>query len=518
MPKLSSIPLFLLFPAVLVALGVLWPLAYLLREALAADPATLRDLLWRSRNLELLGNTVLLTVSVVACGTLLALPLAYLAGRTDFRPRRLLALLGVLPLAVPGYVGAYTLIAASGTGGSLDALVGWAPLPPSGFWGALLALTLFTFPYLFLNLYAGLRAADPALEEAARMLGRTPWQTFQEVTVPALRPAWLAGALLVALHVLGDFSVVSLMRYSTFSAAIYQQYAAAYDTVYAAWLVLGLLLLTGAVLWLEARLLRGLFLTRVSAGAARPHRRLPLGVWALPAWGLVLTLTLLTLALPLYTVLHWLRLEISPYALTDVGAAARLAGGSAALTAVLAAALAFVLAYVGSRYTGVLARLVERVAYLGYATPPLALALALVFFVLAAVPTLYQTFALLIVAYTLHFVAEAIGPVRSSLLRATPRLEEAARVLGYTSAQALGRVTVPIVLPGLLVSMAFVFLSVLKELPLTLLLAPAGFTTLAVGVWSYTEEALYGSAAPYALVLLLTGAVLSLLTLRQEKL
>ncbi|ADY26475.1 ABC-type transporter, integral membrane subunit [Deinococcus proteolyticus MRP] len=511
-------PLLLTLPALLAALGVGLPMVYLLREAFGADLTAVREILWRGRNLELLGNTLLLTVSVVAAGTLIALPLAYLVGRTTFRPRRLLALLGVLPLAVPGYVGAYALIAASGAGGALDALVGWAPPAPGGFGGALLALTLFTFPYLFLNLYAGLRAADPALEEAARLLGRTPWQTFTAVTLPALRPAWLAGALLVALHVLGDFAVVSLMRYPTFSAAIYQQYTAAYDTVYAAWLVLALLVLTGAALWLEARLLRGVFLSRVSGGAVRPHRRHALGAWAVPAWVLVLALAALTLALPLGTALYWLRLEVSPYVLADVWDAARLAGGSAAVTAALTAALAFVLAYIGSRYSGWLPRLAERVAYLGYATPPLALALSLVFFTLAAVPALYQTLPLLVLAYTLHFAAEAIGPLRSALLRATPRLEEAARVLGHAPAQAMRRVTLPIVLPGVLVSAAFVFLSVLKELPLTLLLAPAGFTTLAVGVWTYTEEALYGSAAPYALALMLAGAVLSLLILRREKL
>ena len=184
----------------------------------------------------------------------------------------------------------------------------------------------------------------------------------------------------------------------------------------------------------------------------------------------------------------------------------------------ITAALAFSLAYIGSRYQGTLARLAERVAYLGYATPPLALALALVLFVLTAVPALYQTLTLLIAAYTLHFAAEAIGPLRSALVRATPRLEEAARVLGDRPAQALRRVTLPLVLPGFLLSSAFVFLSVHKELPLTLLLAPTGMSTLAAGVWTYTEEALYGSAAPYALALMLAGALLSLLIIRRERL
>ena len=159
----------------------------------------------------------------------------------------------------------------------------------------------------------------------------------------------------------------------------------------------------------------------------------------------------------------------------------------------------------------------ERTAFLGYATPPLALALALIFFSLRLVPLLYQTFGLLIAAHTLHFVAEAIGPLRSALNRASPRLEEAARTLGLSASQTVWRVTLPLVRSGLVTSLAFVFLSVLKELPLTLLLAPVGYSTLSQNVWGYTEEALYPLAAPYALTVVLAGAVLVGLLLRQRR-
>lgn len=136
----------LLIPAVLTILGVGLPLIYLVVRALDADPATLREIVFRTRNLELALNTVLLTASVLGTTTALALPLAFLTARTDFRPRGLLLLTGVLPLALPGYVGAYALIAATGPGGALDRLLG-LPFPtPSGFAGALGVLTLFTFP------------------------------------------------------------------------------------------------------------------------------------------------------------------------------------------------------------------------------------------------------------------------------------------------------------------------------------------------------------------------------------
>lgn len=511
------LPPTLALPALLTALGVVLPLAYLVLRAFGAEAQELRDIVFRMRNLELLRNTLGLALGVLAAGTAVALPLAYLAARTTFRPRWVLTLLGVLPLAIPGYVGAYALIAASGPGGTIQALTGLAWPGPSGFWGALGVLTLFTFPYLFLNLHAALRTQDPALEDAARLLGRTPGQTFREVTLPHLRPAWLSGGLLVTLHVLGDFGVTSLMRYPTFSAAIYQQYTAAYDRVYSAWLALMLLAVTGLTLWLEARLMRGVFLARVSPGGARQPPRVPLRGWTLPAWVFVGLLAGAALVVPLGTVAYWLRLEQNPYALAGLWDATRSALTAAGVAALTTTALAFPLAYIGNRYAGRAARVTERVAYLGYATPPLAFALALIFFVLRAAPGLYQTFSLLILAYTLHFVAEAIGPIRTSLARATPRLEEAARVLGAGPGRTLWRVVLPLMRPGLLASAAFVFLSVLKELPLTLLLAPTGFDTLARNVWTYTEEAQYAAAAPYALVLALGGALLTILILRRER-
>jgi iron(III) transport system permease protein len=237
-------PVVLALPVALVALGVLVPIGYLVVRAFEADPSEAAALVLRERNLRLLGNTLALAAGVLAGATLLAAPLAWLVARTDLRGRRLFTVLGVLPLAVPGYVAAFALLAATGPNGTLAGL-GLVLPRPSGYGGALVALALTTSPYLFLNLRAALLGVDPALEESARSLGTSPSEALRRVVLPQLLPAYLAGALLVVLHVLGDFGVVSLMRFETFSYAIYLQYAASYDRVYAAWLALMLLALTG---------------------------------------------------------------------------------------------------------------------------------------------------------------------------------------------------------------------------------------------------------------------------------
>jgi iron(III) transport system permease protein len=161
--------------------------------------------------------------------------------------------------------------------------------------------------------------------------------------------------------------------------------------------------------------------------------------------------------------------------------------------------------------------MIGRVAYLGYATPGLAFGLGLLFFSLRSAPFLHQTLGLLILAYALHFLAEAMGPVRSALEQAPPSLEEAARLLGCSRVGAFFRVTLPLLRRGLLASTAFVFLSVMKELPITYILSPLDRETLAVAVWGFIDEAMFAEAAPYALAILFFSALFVGALLTQEK-
>jgi len=543
-------------PAAIVLVGVLVPLLYLFVRALQGETAQMIDMVLRARNGWLLLNTAGLAAGVLVLGTVIAFPLAWLTTRSDMPAKGLVTLLAVLPLAIPGYVMAYALLAAAGGLGTLAQTVGLTVPRITGYTGALIALTLYTYPYMFLNLRAALRGLDPALEESARSLGYTPRRVFWHVTLPQLRPAFQTASLLVGLHVLGDFGVVSLMRFKTFSYALYLEYSAALGQdgrMYVAWLALIMLALTAGVLFVEARMLRGLLLHRIGSGAPRMRRPTKLGWWALPAWGYLAALVTVALVIPLSTIGYWMQHSAGrDWAALGVELWEALSGSllASAPAALVATVLALPLVYRSVRRPTWGSRLLERIAYFGYATPPLVFALATITFVLmnargldnasgwveANLPgvvaswlspalhgvgwtciALYQSLALLVVAYAMHFLAEAIGPMRSALYQVPPRMEETARSLSLGPVRTFFRVTLPLIRAGLLTAVLLVFLSAMKELPLTLMLRPADFHTLATNVWDKTGEAMFAAAAPHALALTLVSALFVAVLLWQER-
>lgn len=459
------------------------------------------------RNLRLLGNTLLLTFGVLILDVLIALPLAYLSTRCKVQARRFITLLGVLPLAIPGYVMAYALLGMGGYNGTFQVWFGWNLPRISGFAGSLIVLTICTFPYLYLNLRTALSGMDQSIEEVSRSLGHDAQSTFFKVILPQLRPALLAGSLLISLHVIGDFGTVSLMRFETFSYALYLQYIAAYDRIYAAWLALMLLGLTTAALILEYKLLKKAIFHRLGRGVAKAKTFLELGPWTIPAYTFVGVVFLATIVLPVSSIGFWLNQTAFSAVMADLYDAFLNSVKASAPAAVLTTLLALPLAYIGVRYKTKLSNPIERVAYLGYATPPLAFALAFVFFSLQVSTALYQSLLLLVIAYSLHFLAEGIGPVRSALYQAPTQLEEAARSLGYSSIKSFFKVTLPLLRGGIIASASLVFLSAMKELSITFLLSPIGFDTLALNVWSYTGEAMFAEAAPFALTILLFSSL-----------
>ncbi|MCC5632327.1 iron ABC transporter permease [Nostoc sphaeroides CHAB 2801] len=521
-------PLFLIVTAGLIAVAITLPLTYLVIRMAGVGGKELLALVLRPRTLIVLFNSVGLAVATTILTTAIALPLAFLTLRTDLPWRRFWLLITTLPLAIPDYVGSFALIAAFGPKGSWLQLwlepLGVEAIPEIYGWtGAILGLTLFSYPYLLLSIQAGLQGIDPKMEEAARSLGCNQREIFWRITLPTLRPAIVAGGLLVALNALQDFGTTSVMRFETFTQAIFLQYRYTFDRHQAAALALMLVSLVLLLLWLEYKMRsRAVYYSRSNKSHHQP-KLIHLGVWKIPAILFCFTVTSLGLLLPLAVTVFWLVQGLaSPEAeqifswfqLTQLAWNSALASGLAALTATCCALPIAILAV---RFPSRIATAIERCSYIGFGLPGIVVAFSLVFWGANYLPWLYQTLPMLIFAYLVLFLSQSVGTVRSSLLQVNPQLEESAQSLRRNPWQTFKEITLPLVTPGVLGGSALVFLTAIKELPVTLLLAPIGFNTLATQIWKATENVSYSKAAAAALIMLVISISSTFLVLFQNR-
>ena len=526
-----TISLRLFLAAGLVALFASIPMLYVFVRAIGGGAEVWARLL-QTRLWGLLANTLILTLIVTAGTTLVGVSMAWLTVRTDVPGRKVFRWMLALPLAIPAYIGAIVHLALlRPRGGYIPQFLEWllghpvSTPTPLGLFGASFILILFLYPYVYLLSGAAFRSLHAALDEASHLFGRNNWQTLWGVTLPALRPGLTAGALLVTLDILAEYGTVALLRYETFSSAIFVQLSGRYDRSAASVLSGVLVLIAVLALWGELRMEGKARHTQLDSNW-RHAPPIQLGRWRIPAFLLVSGVCFASLIVPITVLAAWSVQAFSdPQLLRNV-----LQSGSrtifdftynslwsAGLAAFLAVMLSLPVALFARRHPGRLSRVISRLCQTGYALPGVVVALSLVLVVNRGLPFLYGTAFVVVIAYVLRHMPQAVRASEAALTQISPSMEEAARSLGRTSIQTFFQVTLPLILPGLLAGGALVFLTSLKELPATLLLRPAGFDTLAVRVWIWAEEGFYIQAAPAALLLILASVIpLSFLLKREQ--
>lgn len=521
----STFQLILYVGALLVSLLILSVPGYLILRIVQGWQAA-SETLARPATMRVLGNSLLLTGSVTLLSTAIALPLAWLTGRTDLPGRRVWATLSALPLVIPSYIYAFLFISFFAPKGlfqkMIGPLLGVEKLPSVyGFFGALVVITLVTYPYIFLMVRAALVRLDPAIEEAAAGLGATRWVIFRRIILPYLRPSLVAGGLLVALYALRDFGAVTLLQFSTFTRVIFTRYQS-FRLDEAATLATMLIIVTVVILFFEGRSRKRFDLAVQDEACTRRPQILELGHWRWPALIFVGFVVTLSLFMPVGVLLYWIvrgfiqdgmaQQTVSLIGTNTMGFATMvLPAGFSIVGGLIATAVALLLglpiAILSVRYPGRLSTFFERLTYTGFALPGIVVALAFVYFSVHFARPLYQTLPLLIAAYVVLFIPKVVSAQRSALLQVPKTLEEAGSGLGASPFTVFRRITLPLLRSGLTAAGLLIFMAVMKELPATLMLSPLGYDTLPAAIWTNINEAFFAKAAMPTLVLLLISAV-----------
>lgn len=499
--------------AVLALLSTASPLIYILGAVLADLPRAFETLassqVWR-----LTATTVALAASVTVSSLTLAVTLAWIVARVGLPGGRLWLVPLSLPLAVPSFLLAENYERAFGL---------------HGFSGAWIALTLVTYPLALLPLETTIRRASRDLEFAARNLGCGPWQAFRKGALPQITPTLEWTSLLVALYALSDYGAPAIVNLQVLTTAIESRRSGFNQP--------GVAALSALLCALSLACIAGMGRIRSSRWSSDAHAHIethsekPSRPVA-SSFGLALCLATLvaSVGLPAYTVWTWLGASASAHDAGLVGAfrdalpAAQRSLLAAGATTVVAAALSipFVMLAcrhrIRSRASASHTRL-SAVALIGYGLPGVVIGYAFVRIGLGApawIP-LYQTLPLLLLGYLARCLAESLGPVMAAGKRLPCERLDAARSLGAPYFRAWMRVGVPALAPGIIAGSALTFLTVIKELPITLILRPTGFDTLAFELFDSLNEAVVSRAAPHAaLLLILSGVIVAGLVASQR--
>ena len=516
--------------AVAIAALVAVPLAAIAWRAL--DPS---DDTWRHLAATVLptyvSNTVWLMLGVGLGTIVIGASTAWLVTMYRFPGRGVLSWALLLPLAVPSYVLAFVITDqleyAGPVQGVLREAFGWTSA--RDYWfpeirslgGAAIVLSLVLYPYVYLLARAAFTEQCFCLFEASRTLGCGPARSFLRIALPMARPGIAVGVALALMETLNEFGTVDFFAVPTFTAGIFDVWLNMDSPAGASQLAIALVAFTLALLALERRARhRGRVhatTTRVRGLPEYPLSRAA-GAAAL-AWCALPVL--LGFGLPA-AVLAGYAIEFHEAALAREYLA--LAGNSLKLAlaaAVVTTALGLVLAY-GVRLSRRPAmRGMAEAATVGYAVPGAVLAVGFLYPFgafdntvdalsrdLFGIPTglvLSGTVAGLVLGYSARFLSLSYRTLDAGLGRVTPSIEGAARTLGSGPGAALRRVHLPLVRPSLLVAALLVFVDTMKELPLTLLMRPFDFETLATFVYQLASDELLEECALGALTIVAAG-------------
>ena len=513
-------PLALKVTALITAFLFACPGLYLIWRNITSDSDPL-GLLFSEQTLSPLMRTINLTVMVTLSAAILGTGLAWFTIRTDLPSRRVLKLILPLPLVFPTFVGAAAFIRTLNPGGIANNLLENIGIDRTlelhGLFGAWLVLTLFTYPYVYLPVAARLKNLPSSLEESARLLGDSGWATFRKVILPQIASSLFAGSLLVFLYTISDFGAVQLMRYDTLTRAIWTTRLNNQPVSFA--LALILLSLAAFAVIVETLFSRKFrkpdFATQVEVILT------PLKKWKSLAVSVSWLIVFLALITPTIALGDWaadgllrefrggrpLFIEFEDIIKPTINTA-----WISMLTAVIAAVIVLPVSYLVAKYRSPIGNTANAVMTSTFAMPGLLIALSMFFWTLRtswAAEHLRGTIVILIFAYLVRFSAQALAPARAAVASIPESMEDASQVLGASKIKRFFSIDLPVVTPGLLAGSGLVLMSTMKELPITLLVAPFEFPTLTTKIFQSFEDAFVAEGGLLALILVLLSAILT---------
>ena len=458
---------------------------------------------------------------------------AWLVTMCRFPLRPLFVWASLLPMAMPGYIVAYTYVDFLSFAGPLQTwlrgLFGWKT--PADYWfpeirslgGAIVVLSMVLYPYVFLTARASFTRQPATQLEVARALGQTPWGAFRTVALPLARPGIAVGVSLALMECLNDIGAAGFFGVRTLTLGVYTTWLSQGNLGGAAQISAVMLLFIFVLVWFERTARRKQSFVLPSQRPRQPDR-IRLNGWQRVLAVIVCSLPIVVgFLLPAMILMSFaasrLHDAVSFTYLRTVGNSLLLA----TLAACFAVVLGLILGYANRAIRKGFTKNIIRVASMGYAIPGTVLGIGVLIplagfdnaldgfmreqFGISTGLLLSGSIAAVIFAYVVRFLAVSFGAIESGLQKVTPNVAAAARTLGRSPLGAFFEVHLPLLWPALASAALLVFVDCMKELPATLILRPFDFETLATTVFMLASlDQLEESALP-ALTIVAAGLV-----------
>ncbi|RYG73302.1 iron ABC transporter permease [Lentibacillus lipolyticus] len=470
-------------------------------------------------------NSVILVLFVGLFSAIIGSSLAWLISAYDFPLRRFFQWGLILPLAIPPYIGAYTYHGILNYTGVIqttlrnqwDVTVNQQYFNIMNMPGAIFIFVIFLFPYVFTITKAFLARQSTSLVENARILGTSSWRIYFKIVLPIARASIVAGVSLVILEVLNDYGVVKYYGIQTFTTAIFQTWFGLGDLGSAIKLSGTLMLLILGLIVLE-RILRGrkrFSFTTTKVTLLQPVKLKGRSKWL--AFSYCMFIFTIAFIIPFIQLIYWAFLTyeqgFSTEFLQVIGNTVFVAFAAAAMITVMAV----VISNISRLNRGLIAKVFPKVTILGYSIPGAVIAVGIVSLFIGIDEVIYQwgwassyilstSIVMLIFAYIVRYLAVAYNSIDSGFERIGIHFTEASRMLGNNVTKSFFKVDVKLIRGAIFGGFILAFIDILKELPLTLILRPFNFETLATNAFNYaTNEMIHEAAIPSILIVCISA-------------
>lgn len=505
-------------PVVIIALIIIAPVLAIFYSAFLGDTS-----LWPHLFATVLPrytfNTLILMFGVGTLSLIFGVSSAWVVTRYNFPFKFIFEWALLLPAAVPAYIIAYTYTDIFEYAGPFQAMLrdifGWSSA--NDYWfpnirsmgGAILVMSSVLYPYIYLMTRASFLTIPISFYQTSQIHGRN---TFWLVALPLARPGIVAGLALVLMETISDFGTVDYFALETLTLGVFNVWMGMNSLSGAAQISSVLFIIVFILLTIEYLARRNQRFHEKSSGQNNLEEENISNLKKFKCISICLVPIILGFVIPVSVLGNFVFRGFSIINFYEIIQTTLSSISLAFVGAIFVMLISLLMILVSNYKSNTLQKSIIFLASCGYAFPGTILAVGIVVFVGWLNDNIYFHFSyfaggflILIFAYTTRFLAVGNGAIRSGILRVHPNLMDANKTMGIGFFTGIRKLIIPLIYTNILVGGILVFVDILKELPITLLLRPFNFETLATYVYQYASDELLEESSFAALIIILAG-------------